>query len=145
MSVEQARLEDTQAWLRKAADDIRAGTLLLLHDPELAERILFFAQQSIEKAFKAFLTWHDEPFRKTDDLAELGGACASKAPELAAIVEKTVILTSFAVAHRYPTTEPLPSADEIAEALKLSRETVLAILRLLAPAVGQHQLPTLED
>jgi DNA-binding GntR family transcriptional regulator len=54
-------------------------------------------------------------------------------------------LTSFAVAHRYPTTEPLPSADEIAEALKLSRETVLAILRLLAPAVGQHQLPILED
>ena len=88
MSVEQARLEDTQAWLRKATGDLRAGTLLLLHDPELAERILFFAQQSIEKAFKAFL---------------------------------------------------------IAEALKLSREAVSAVLRLLRPAVGQHQLPTLED
>ncbi len=144
MSVEQARLEDTQAWLRKAAGDIRAGTLLLRHDPELAERILFFAQQSIEKAFKGFLTWHDEPFRKTHDLAELGGACASKAPELAAIVEKTVFLTSFAVAHRYPTTEPLPSVDEIAEALTLFREAVSAILRLLGPAVGQDQLPTLQ-
>ncbi len=145
MSVEQARLEDTQARLRKATGDLRAGALLLRYDPDLAERILFFAQQSIEKALKGFLTWHDEPFRKTRDLAELGGACASKAPELAAIVEKTIFLTSFAVAHRYLTVEPLPSVEEIAEALKLAREAVSSIFRLLGPAVGKHQLPTLED
>jgi HEPN domain-containing protein len=35
----------------------------------------FHCQQAVEKAMKAFLTWHDRIFRKTHDLVELGGHC----------------------------------------------------------------------
>jgi HEPN domain-containing protein len=38
---------------------------------------MFHCQQAAEKALKAFLTFHDQPFRKTHDLASLGKQCAN--------------------------------------------------------------------
>jgi hypothetical protein len=39
-------------------------------EPAFVEDVLFHCQQTVEKALKAFLAWHDRPLRKTHDLVE---------------------------------------------------------------------------
>jgi len=58
------------------------------------------SQQAAEKAAKAFLTFHQVPFRKTHSLPDLGSQCASVDPSLEEILRESRIL---------PTTRP-PSA-----------------------------------
>ena len=48
----------------------------------IVEDVLFHCQQAVEKALKAFLTWHDRPFGKTHDLQRLGLRCPRVDPGL---------------------------------------------------------------
>ena len=75
MGADSARAEDTQAWMRRAREDLRAGRTMLDAKPPLLGPAAFHSQQAAEKALKAFLTWHDAPFRRTHDLGELGRQC----------------------------------------------------------------------
>jgi HEPN domain-containing protein len=72
MPHDPARVADTRAWLQKADGDLRAAEHDQTAHPPLLGDVTFHAQQTAEKAFKAFLTWHDKPFRKTHNLEELG-------------------------------------------------------------------------
>lgn len=74
MPPDDARLEDARAWLARAELDLRAADLEM-GTPEagLWGDVAFHAQQAAEKALKAFLALHDEPFRKTYSIEELGG------------------------------------------------------------------------
>ena len=66
------RAADTRAWLARARDDLRGAEIDLAASPPLLGDAAFHWQQAVEKALKAFLTWHDRPFRKTHDLTEDG-------------------------------------------------------------------------
>ncbi len=70
MPHDPARVADTRAWLQKADNDLRAAEHDQTARPPLLGDVTFHAQQTAEKAFKAFLTWHDRPFRKTHNLEE---------------------------------------------------------------------------
>lgn len=72
-----AILEDVRTWLAKAAADLRAGEHDLTAQSPLFEDVLFHCQQAVEKALKALLAWHDQPFRKTHNLEEIGNAWTS--------------------------------------------------------------------
>ena len=76
MGHDPALVAETQAWLAKAAKDLAAAAHDLRASPPFVEDIVFHAQQAAEKALKAFLTWHDRPFRKTHNLTEIGQSCA---------------------------------------------------------------------
>jgi HEPN domain-containing protein len=71
MPHDRVLLADTKAWLAKASNDLRAAGVGLKAEPMLLEDALFHCQQAIEKSFKAFLTFHDRPFRKTHNLEEI--------------------------------------------------------------------------
>jgi HEPN domain-containing protein len=71
-----ARIADTRAWFTKAANDLRGAEIDLAADPPLLGDALFHCQQASEKSFKGFLTWHDEPFRKTHSIEEAETALA---------------------------------------------------------------------
>ncbi len=94
MGHEDARVEDVQAWLRKADLDLRAAAHAL-SAPEAAfsADAVFHAQQAAEKALKAFLAWHDVPFGKTHDLEKLGRHCRALDRTLEAVVNPAVPLT----------------------------------------------------
>lgn len=77
MPFDPVLVEDTRAWLRKAAEDLRAAQHDRSAEPPLWGDMAFHAQQATEKALKAFLTWHDQPFRKTHDLSEIAHARAA--------------------------------------------------------------------
>lgn len=58
------RLADVTAWLARAHTDLRAAAHELTAPPPLTADAVFHAQQAAEKTMKAFLAWHDVPFRQ---------------------------------------------------------------------------------
>ncbi len=92
----------------------------------------FHAQQAAEKALKAVLAWHDEPFRKTHSIEELGRACTAIEPGLGDLVDAAVSLTEYAWKFRYPGDAGDPTHEEAERAVAVARKLVLAVKALLA-------------
>ena len=138
MSPEADRQAEVQEWLAKVVLDLRAARIDLDAQPPLPEDALFHCQQAVEKLLKAFLAWHDQPFRKTHSLEELGRACCTVDPALTALVDEAVPLTEYAWAFRYPGAVPAPSMEEARSALDLALRIARAIgARLPAEAVPE--------
>ena len=131
MLPDPVRAADTFGWLARARMDLRGAEVDLAASPPLCGDAAFHCQQAIEKALKAFLTWHDQPFRKTHDLVELGGQVAQLAPELEPLLRSTAPLTEYAWRFRYPGEPAEPSVGEVRGALALAESVVGAIVRSL--------------
>jgi HEPN domain-containing protein len=137
MPDDAARLEDARAWLARADLDLRAADLeLRTPDAALWGDVTFHAQQAAEKALKAFLAWHDQPFRKTHSIEELGRLCTAIAPELSPEVDAAVPLTAYAWKFRYPGDADDPTPHEAERAVQLARALVAAVERLVPLATG---------
>ena len=89
---------------------------------------MFHCQQAVEKALKAFLTWHDCRFRKTHDLVEIGGQCVALDPTLEPLLRRAAPLTEYAWKYRYPGEVPEPTQAEAEDALALTQEVIDAVL-----------------
>jgi len=137
MEPEDARIQDVRAWLSKAELDLRAAAHELSAPEEgLWGDVMFHAQQAAEKAMKAFLAWHDVPFRKTHNLEELGRQCVALDATLEALADQAVPLTEYAWRFRYPGESGEPAREEAEQALAASRSVYEAILTRL-PAQAQ--------
>jgi HEPN domain-containing protein len=135
MVADAARAADTQGWLRRAAADLRGADIDLAADPPLIGDAFFHCQQAAEKAWKAFLTWHDVPFRKTHDLAEIGQQCVGVDPSLEAVCRSAEGLTAFAWVFRYPGEPEEPPVEDAAGALAVARDVYGTVLSRLPVAV----------
>ena len=122
------RATDVRAWLRKVENDLRCAEIDLDADPPAAEDALFHCQQAVEKSLKALLAWHDRPFRKTHDLAELGHECTDIDASLEPICRRAAELTVFAWAFRYPGDVEQVPREEADEALALARKVYKSVL-----------------
>ena len=112
MEADAQRLADTRDWLAKARHDLQAASILLEGEEPLPGVAAFHAQQAAEKSLKAFLYWHDVPFRKTHELDELGRAAIEIDPGLEESVDSALDLTPFAWRFRYPGEPMSPSVAE---------------------------------
>jgi HEPN domain-containing protein len=129
------RAADTMAWLAKADMDLEAAAHdLTAASPFIADAV-FHAQQAAEKAMKGFLAWHDTPFRKTHDLAEIGRQCASLDSSLESVLIRAASLTQYAWKFRYPGEPQEPSIEEAKQAIALAREVYEAVV-LRLPSEG---------
>ena len=131
MPHDPALVEDTRAWLRKALLDLRAADHLLRADPPLLGQVVFHAQQAAEKALKAFLAFHDEPFRKTHNLEELGQQALALDATLQPLVGSAAGLTEYAWKYRYPGEVEEPSRGEAEAALGVARQLYEAVVARL--------------
>lgn len=129
--VDPVRAANTREWLLRAEEDLAAAERLLCSSSPLVRTALFHCQQAAEKAFKAFLTWHDVPFRRVHILEELGEASVRADPSLAPVVARAVPLSVYAVRFRYPGAPYQPTLEEAQAAYDLAREVVNAILSRL--------------
>jgi len=84
----------------------------LTDEPPDVEDALFHCQQAAEKALKAFLIWHDRPFKKTHDLAALGSQCKGIDNSLDLLIDRLDDLSQYAWAYRYPTSLTEPPAPK---------------------------------
>jgi len=122
MPPDPAKVADTKGWLAKAVVDIRAAEHEQTASPPITADIVFHAQQLVEKTLKSFLTWHDQPFRKTHNLIELGEQCSALSPDLQALLRRAAPLTEYAWKFRYPGEAEDPSTEEADGALAIARE-----------------------
>jgi len=129
------RVAEVRAWLIKAARDLQAAGLGLHTAPPLLEDVVFHSQQAVEKVMKGFLTWHDQPFRKTHSLEEIGEQCIRINAGLRPCVDQAVPLTEYAWKFRYPGEyEPL-TPEEAQETLVIARTICDAIMQCLPDEV----------
>lgn len=135
MQLDAARVAETREWLAKAALDLRAAEFEFTAEPPLTADIVFHCQQLAEKSMKGFLTWHDEPFRKTHNLVEVGQQCAAIDATVTDLMRRAARLTEYAWKFRYPGEPEEPSVTEAQEALVLAREVYEAILSRLPEEV----------
>ena len=128
MRPDDARRADARAWLSKASADLRGASIDLAAAPPLLEDALFHCQQAVEKALKGLLAWHDEPFRKTHNLEELGRDVVRLHPELTDVIDRASLLTEYAWKFRYPGDVETPSESEARDAMALAHEAHAAVL-----------------
>jgi HEPN domain-containing protein len=132
MGPDEARLQDARAWLSKAELDLKAATHETAAPGEgLWGDVMFHSQQAAEKALKAFLAWHDVPFRKTHNLEELGAQCATMDTSLRPLTDQAVPLTEYAWKFRYPGEYDEPDRAEAERALAAARNVYQGILTRL--------------
>jgi len=124
MPQDPVRAADTRAWLEKAAMDLRSADADLGVSPPIVGDALFHCQQAIEKALKAFLTWHDRPVRKTHDLGQLGTHCVALDQTLESLLLRSAPLTEYAWKYRYPGDLDDPKPEIARQALALATEVV---------------------
>jgi HEPN domain-containing protein len=137
MPPDNARLQDARAWLDKAELDLKAAAHEMSAPVEgLWGDIMFHAQQSAEKSMKAFLAWHDIPFRKTHNLEELGQQCVIVDVMLAPVADQAAPLSEYAWKFRYPGETDEPNHAMAEEALAAARNVYGAILARM-PAEAQ--------
>jgi HEPN domain-containing protein len=130
------RTAEAREWLAKADLDLRAGWHDLSAEPPLLEDALFHAQQAAEKSLKAFLVWHDQPFRKTHDLRTLGQQCVAYEPSLKGLMQRTSRLSQYAWKYRYPGEIEPPLLSEAQNGLELAGEVRDEIHRILPHIVS---------
>jgi HEPN domain-containing protein len=135
MQPEPGRMAETREWLARAALDLRAAEFEFTAVPPLTADITFHAQQLAEKALKGFLTWHDQPFRKTHNLVEIGQQCVAIDTTLEDIARRAARLTEYAWKFRYPGEPAEPPVEEAQEVLACAREVYEAVLSRLPAEV----------
>jgi len=135
MPHDPALLAEVRAWLTKAAKDLAAAEYESRADPPFVEDIAFHSQQAAEKSLKAFLSWHQLPFRKTHNSVELGEACNQIDQSLEALLRRAAPLTEYAWKFRYPGDPEEATAEEAAEALSTALEVFGTVLDRLPPGV----------
>ena len=131
MQHDPAKVAECRGWLDRAWADLDSAEILLGSARPRQDTAVYHCQQAAEKAWKAFLFWHEVPFRKTHNLHELGQAAWAVDGSLALLAERAEELTPFAWLFRYPgDIEPL-AQEEADAALALAREVYVAVLARL--------------
>lgn len=130
MTTEQLRRDEAGRWLTAAAKDLNAARLLAAEESTAS---VFHSQQAAEKSAKAFLTFHNVPFRRTHDIQELGRQCVELDPALGAVLMEADFLTDYAVVFRYPDAPREPGQEEAEGALETARRLYEQVRSLLQP------------
>ena len=138
MTPEELRRDEAARWLAAAARDLKSARLLA---GEENTGSVFHSQQAAEKSAKAFLAFHNVPFRKTHDLQELGKQCVNLDTSLADVLAEAENLTDYAVIFRYQDAPYEPDQAEATSALEIARGAVRtsAITRDLTNATTTHE------
>ncbi len=122
---ERARL--ARQWLVKAERDLLAAERSLVGSPPLRDVATYHWQQAAEKALKAFLTWHNRPFRKSHDLLYLLQECEAVDYAFSQLEDAGILLNPYVTEFRYPSDLEEPSA----EATDLARDKAKDIVQFV--------------
>ncbi|MGI8912225.1 MAG: HEPN domain-containing protein [Chloroflexota bacterium] len=134
MAREDPRVHLTRQWLNKAIRDLQAAQLAAA----LTDIAMFHCQQAMEKALKGYLTWKDEPFRRTHLLSELLLQCQAFDSGFQLLQTSAKLLTPYATEFRYPGVDAEPTITEAEHAHHLAQEAFDFVLaRLPADVTAQ--------
>jgi HEPN domain-containing protein len=124
-------LREAREWLTRAERDLEAAAMALRGPRILPEIAAYHAQQAAEKAVKAFLVAHDQPFPPTHNVERLVQLCQAIAPEFARLAASARTLTPYATQFRYPGGPLEPPLVDAQEAERLATDVLRFIGRRL--------------
>ena len=107
-------------WLKRARSNLERARAEKISDEILYEDLCFDAQQAVEKSLKALLVRLDKPFPKTHSIGMLLKLVEETGVEIPDDINRSKILTDYAVDTRYPGMYEPVSEEEYKEALKLA-------------------------
>lgn len=114
-------VQAVQDWLANAREDIETAVLTRDAEPPKRRSAVYHAQQAAEKALKAYLTLHDQPFDLTHHLLPLLDLCVVLDSDFNAWQDTAELLTPYATRFRYPGppgAPRVPAAAEVDEAVR---------------------------
>jgi HEPN domain-containing protein len=105
-------------WLMKSRRDLLSARKLARGVQPYLDTAIFHCQQSMEKAVKGWLVYHDLPFGKTHDLRLLVTQASEIDSKFADWFDVAVQVSPYATAYRYPGELLEPTEDEYKQAFK---------------------------
>ncbi|MEM5821373.1 MAG: HEPN domain-containing protein [Candidatus Aenigmatarchaeota archaeon] len=124
--------ETVKKWIIKAENDLKIAKDELNTENPATDGICFHAQQAAEKFLKAFLVFHNKPFRKTHDLVELLELCEEIDESFKELSKEEIDkLTDYATDIRYPEEFYMPSIEEAKEAIEIAEKVKEFVLNKL--------------
>lgn len=127
----EGKRDEIRKWLIKSQHDLGSARRLMEGDEPYLDTAVYHCQQTVEKALKAFLTYHDVEFGKTHDLTELLELCVVVEPAFASWRRVAEELTPYAVQFRYPADLLEPERSEAEDAFEYARSFMDFVLGLL--------------
>ena len=118
---------DPQHWLLVSREDLRSARILLDAQPPALYAAAFHAQQSAEKALKAFLVARGQEPPRVHSLDLLFDLCIKLDEGFEPLADRCAWLSDFAVGIRYPGFEPVPDTETVRTAVE-DATTLLAFV-----------------
>jgi HEPN domain-containing protein len=128
-----------QSWLVKALHDLATARKVASEPDPYLDTAIYHCQQTVEKAVKGFLAFHDQPLIRTHDLELLLSQADPLETGFAVWLEAAERLTRYATQYRYPGDVMEPDHDEFAQALADAEGLFRFVLSVLPAAV--HPAP----
>lgn len=111
-----------EEWLYKSANDLKAAKKLSEGDPVL-DAAIYHTHQCAEKAFKAYLSFRDQPIQKTHNLLTLLEYCTRLDESFSTLMQAAIAINPYATFFRYPDEVLIPDLEDVFEAIQFA-ETI---------------------
>ncbi len=120
-------------WFNRAQEDYRVARLV--SDQGYPAHACFLAQQTIEKALKAFLLARANQYPWTHRLVDLLQLCAGYEPAFSHYLADCTVVDQYYIATRYPdgVTGAAPTSVEAQEAMMAAEHILYFVMRQLPP------------
>lgn len=105
-------------WLMKSRRDLLSAKRLVRGAEPYLDTAIYHCQQSVEKAVKGWLVYHDQSFEKTHDLRLLVTQASEVESKFKAWLDIAVQVAPYATAYRYPGEILEPTEEEYQDAFK---------------------------
>ena len=125
-------------WLLKSRQDLKAAKRLTQDDDELLDMAIYHAQQTVEKAFKAYLVFNNQVVYKTHDLEKLVSQCIQIDQQFEVFLQPVIFLTPFGTKLRYPDDYVFPDKKDLIQAIIEAEKILRFIVYLLDDSLGEN-------
>ena len=115
-------------WLKKSIQDLKSAKRLKEGDEPLLDTAAYHTQQTVEKALKGFLAYHNKPLVKTHDLIELVDYCVEIDSEFKELYDMVDEINPYSTAFRYPGGLSEPEYFEVDVVIKYA-EKILSVVK----------------
>jgi HEPN domain-containing protein len=131
-STNAASRELAGRWLQKATNDLITArqTLLLPEGP--TDTVAFHAQQAVENALKALLTFNQFEFPKIHDLVRLMDIARTFLPSLEEYRAAFAEISNYSIQVRYPDESLGPDREDATRSTAIAEEVVDRVRRSLS-------------
>lgn len=105
-------------WLMKSRRDLLSAKRLARGAEPYFDTAVYHCQQSVEKAVKGWLVYHDQSFEKSHDLRLLVTQASEVDSKFTAWLDIAVQVSPYATAYRYPGEVLEPTEEEYRQTFK---------------------------